>query len=289
MSQGNVRINMEKINKGILLDLHVHSNASDGQYTPSQLIEMASSAGLETLAITDHDTMSGLDEGMKRAEALGICFIPGIEISCQDKEEIHILGYGINRSSQELYDACNIWRLERENRGESMKQYFEILGIDIDLNKVKSYAGHGSLGRPHFARYLVEHGIVEDSKAAFDMYLDTPEFIIATDREKPSPFTAINLIHRAGGFAVLAHPGIYKNSDIGELVGRLVEVGLDGIECFYSRHTDTQKRQYIALMERYSLKTGCGSDYHGEAVKPNVRLGMEIDKIYRKDLITTLL
>ena len=159
------------------------------------------------------------------------------------------------------------------------------LGIDVDLDVVKSYAGDSNLGRPHFARYLVETGVVENREAAFDLYLDTEEFRCATDRKKPGVAEAVSLIHGAGGKAVLAHPGNYKKTDITELVKRLVGCGLDGIECFYSKHDESQTQEFLRLVTKYGLRTSCGSDFHGEDVKPDIRLGMELEDRYRELLI----
>ena len=273
----------------MFIDLHTHTTASDGQYTPSQLVDTSKKLGIEVLAITDHDTVAGIAEGQKRAEELSLHFILGIELSCQDVEEIHILGYGIDSNNHDLLDACNTWSQARSNRGVVIKNYLATLGIDVDLDIVKSYAGDGNLGRPHFAKYLIENGIVDSRKEAFDLYLDTEEFKKSTDRKKPSPADAIKLIHSAGGKAVLAHPGNYKKTDITELVQRLAEVGLNGIECFYSKHDESQIQEYLRLAKKYELRVGCGSDFHGEDVKPDVKLGMELDESFRKDLITTLL
>ena len=273
----------------MFLDLHTHTTASDGQYSPTQLVDMAKGMNLELLAITDHDTMAGLKEAQERADEVGMHFIPGIEISCQDVEEIHILGYGIEPSNPDLLSACNTWSQARRDRGNLIGDYLSALGIDVDLDIVKSYAGDGNLGRPHFAKYLIENGIVDSRKEAFDLYLDTEEFKKSTDRKKPSPADAIKLIHSAGGKAVLAHPGNYKKADITELVQRLAEVGLNGIECFYSKHDESQIQEYLRLAKKYELRVGCGSDFHGEDVKPDVKLGMELDESFRKDLITTLL
>lgn len=269
----------------MLIDLHTHTIASDGQYTPLQLVDMAKKLGIELLSITDHDTVAGLAEAQRRSDEIDLNFIPGIEISCQDIEEIHILGYGIDVSNPELLDASITWLEERSSRGEVIKNYLSSIGIDVDLDVVKSYARDGNLGRPHFARYLVETGVVENRKAAFDFYLDTPKFKRATNRKKTKPVDAIKLIHGAGGKAVLAHPGNYRETYIEELVRRLLECGLDGIECFYSRHSESQTKEYLKIINRYDLMTGCGSDFHGEDVKPSIKLGMELAENYREVLI----
>lgn len=271
----------------MFIDLHTHTTASDGQYSPAELVGKARNAGVQLLAITDHDTVNGLEEGSKHADKVGLRFVPGIEISAQDMEEIHILGYGIDRTNPELLDACQHWSLARSNRGEVIKRYLNTRDIDIDLEVVKSYAGNGNLGRPHFAKYLVEIGVVESRKEAFDKYLDTEEFKKATDRKKPKCVDAIELIHGAGGKAVLAHPGNYKrigDDGVAELMVRLVENGLDGIECFYSKHSKTQTEYYLSLAKQYSIKASAGSDFHGESVKPDISLGIRVEDSYKDNL-----
>ncbi len=271
----------------MLIDLHTHTTASDGQYSPKELIDKAIGAKIQIFSVTDHDTIQGLAEARKYAELQGLSFVPGIEISSQDVEEIHILGYSIDYNNQELVSACDSFSKARSNRGQLIVDYMKSLNIYIDLNVVKSYAGDGNLGRPHFARYLIEHGVVRSRKEAFDRYLDTEDFKRATDRKKPSPDEAIKLIQGAGGKAVLAHPGIYKMSEVqlDDLIKRLVDIGIDGIECFYSRHSKEQTNKYLGYIRKYDLKTSCGSDFHGEKVKPDISLGMDIDYSYYSSVI----
>ncbi len=274
---------------------------------------MALRKGIVLMAITDHDTVGGLEEAEERVSSLSsdqkgtdesvlslssghegtgeqqFHFIPGIEISTQDTEEIHILGYGIDRSNAELVEACRIWSEARTNRGDVIRDYLAAKNVSINLDEVKAYAEGGNLGRPHFARYLIEHGYVNNRKEAFSRYLDTPEFREATDRKKPSCEEAIRLIHLAGGKAVMAHPGIYRMNDsmLEALISRLAASGLDGVECFYGKHTKAQTDRYLEWIRKYGLKTSCGSDFHGETVKPGVEMGMKYDFDRYGELITT--
>lgn len=283
----------------MLVDLHTHSTASDGQYRPEELVIMAYDKGITLYAITDHDTISGIGEAnlcLKRLREKGISeeifsFIAGVEISCQDIEEIHLLGYGIDVNDRGLLEACEAFSAAREDRGLLIKEYLSTKGIEVDLNVVKSYASDGNLGRPHFAKYLVEMGIATDRKDAFSRYLDTPEFREATYRQKPSCEEAIRIIHGAKGKAVLAHPGCYMmdHDKLDDLVRRLVGMGMDGIECFYSKHSRAQTEEYLEYIRKYGLKTSCGSDYHGETVKADVSLGMVFDEKYKADLMMGLL
>lgn len=271
----------------MLLDLHIHTTASDGQYTPSEIVSMAIEKKISVIAITDHDTVSGIAEGRAKAQELGIRFIPGVEISTQEKEEIHILGYGIDETSPELNAMCREYAESRETRAQRICDFFQRRGILIDLEEIKEIAGPGIIARSHFARFLQNHGYVCTRKEAFDQYLDTPEFHEETDRVKPTPEEAIHLIHQAGGRAVLAHPGFLRKClpEMEPFIAQLKETGLDGIECFYSKHTPRQAEDFLRFAKRYNLKISCGSDFHGEQVKPDVKLGMEIDKCYAEKLI----
>lgn len=260
------------------IDLHTHSTFSDGQYTPSELVMMAKESGIEVLALTDHDIPEGNAESENVAKKVGIRFIPGIEISCQDVEEVHMVGLYINYKNKELIDACNRFRYARDRRAIKIIEYLGKFSIPIKLEEVRKIAGEGSIGRPHFARWLIEHGYVSERKEAFSKYLDSQDFHKYVSREKPTPEEAINLIHNAGGKAVLAHPGLLKMSleKQEQFISKLKIKGLDGIECFYSKHSDSQVKKYVELANTYDLKMSCGSDFHGEKVKPTVKLGMEV-------------
>jgi hypothetical protein len=243
---------------------------------------MAKNRGLAMIAITDHDTVSGIKEGRQRASEVGLEFVAGIEISTQDTEEVHILGYQIDEENEELRACCEKYEADRLNRGQRICEYFIRRNIPMPLEEIQVIAGGGSMGRPHFARWLQEHGYVSDRKEAFDKYLDTKEFHQETDREKPSPEEAIRLIHEAGGSAVLAHPGLLRMSleEQESFVEILKNAGLDGIECFYSKHSWEQIQVYLNLAEKNNLKISCGSDFHGEQIKPDVSLGMKMEDGY---------
>lgn len=270
------------------LDMHIHTTASDGQHTPSEVVMMAKEIGLEKMSITDHDTVLGIKEGRQQAAVSQIAFIPGIEISTHLDEEIHILGYFIDEDNEELRAACQSYLEGRLNRGNRIADYLRTKGIEVDLDVVKSYAGSGSLGRPHFARFLKERGAVTSVKVAFDRYLETPEFHAYVNWKRPTPQDAIALIHGAGGKAVLAHPGLLKmNQDRQKLlIQDLVGAGLDGLEAYYDLHTGKQIRFYLSEADKYGLKISCGSDFHGKLVKPKVKMGMSFPDEKRSLLIT---
>lgn len=275
------------MNSNLLLDLHTHSITSDGQYTPSELVRMAKLKDLQIISLTDHDSVAGMEEAFNKAEEIKLRFIPGIEISCQDIEEIHILGYGIDYKNHNLVEKCNEFEKSRLKRGARICDFLKYKGIDVDYGEVKSFAAGSIVARPHFARYLIKKGIVSNRKEAFDLYLDTEEFKVATNRYKPSCFDAINLIHAAGGKAVIAHPGLYKMSFVKkeDLIKKLSASGLDGIECIYSRHSKNETMQYIELSRKYNLKISAGSDFHGPNVKPDIEMGINVEKSFLKHFI----
>lgn len=267
----------------MILDLHTHSTASDGQYSPAELMDVAKEKMLEVVALTDHDTVDGIEEARKEAEALGISFIPGIEIGTREYEEVHILGLGIDETNVLLQETTRQYMLERENRGVVICEYLRTKGIEIDYEEILALAGQGSVGRPHFAQFLQEHGYTKTRKEAFTRYIDTPSFHEATDRKLPSPIEAIELIHGAGGYAVLAHPGLLKKGKEKQenFIKLLKENGLDGIEAFYSKHDYPQEKFYLTMAEKYDLKISCGSDFHGELIKPEIKLGMQVKPKYK--------
>lgn len=280
---------LERIETGVRIDLHLHTTASDGQYRPETVARMCIMNNIDIMAISDHDTLEGIESAKVEAEKGGIRFVPGIEISTQDIEEIHILGYEIDITNEALTSACFKWHRDREDRANRIVDYLATKGIPVEIDCVKQYSNGGNIGRPHFARYLIDHGFVSNREEAFSVFLDTDEFWEATDRIKPSSDEAIKLIHDAGGKAVLAHPGIYSMNeiDLDKLIERLTIAGIDGIECFYSKHNASQTDHYLKLMRYYNLKTSCGSDFHGDRIKPGICMGIEFDyKRYGKDLVT---
>lgn len=262
------------------LDLHVHTTASDGQYGPRQIIEMAKKERLSYIAITDHDTVDGIEEARQSARMNDVNMIAGIEISTMDKEEVHMLGLGIDEKSTVLKQACENYKKERLGRGERVCSFLEKRGIPVDWQEIRTIAGDGSIGRPHFAEYLMRHGYVKTKNDAFTKYLDTKVFHMETDRILPTTEEAIDLIHQSGGVAVLAHPGLLKFGgwEFDEFLKRLVASGLDGMECIYSRHNSNQVKTFLGLAQQYGLGISAGSDFHGEPVKSDVMLGMEIEE-----------
>lgn len=254
------------------IDMHVHSTASDGTFTPTEVANLALDAGLKAFALTDHDTTNGINEVMSLS--LPIEIIPGIELSAGfGKGDIHILGYYINPECKELKEAVKFMVDERIWRNEKMARNLNEAGIDITVDKLYNGDPDKVLTRAHFAGYLVDNGYVKDKAEAFKKYLgeDTPYYVL---RQYLSPEECIELILKAGGFPVLAHPFQYKLSmpDLTALIERLKKSGLYGIEALYSTYTRMEEDLAKSLAHRYNLKITGGSDFHGTN-KPDISIG----------------
>jgi len=264
-----------------MIDLHLHTNVSDGQYSPKETVHLAVCKGARCIAITDHDRISGLREAEAAAKDAGIGFIPGIEISVQGNRELHILGYHIDYTHLGLIEACDNFILLREQRVTRIYEYLRQKGVPLDDKQVRRHAPQDIVaGRPHFARAMVEAGYVSSVQEAFDKFLGTPEFD-SVERTKPSAKEGISMILDAGGVPVLAHPALLKLDDknLEELIAALVSHGLMGIECHYSTNTLEQTEQYLGCAKRFDLLVTCGSDFHGEDIKPSIGIGSGTDTL----------
>lgn len=254
------------------IDLHVHTTASDGTTAPAKVAELAKSAGLSAIAITDHDTISGCSEAMEAGKALGIEVVPGIEISTKYGVSVHILGYYVNLHSDKLNPVLEWVVNDRDERNLKMTKLMQEDGIDVDYEQMKERFGE-VVGRPHFARILVEQGRAESIKDAFDKFVDKgkkywlPRQFLSIER-------SVEIITEAGGIPVIAHPFQYKKNDeeLRELISHCKDHGLLGLECRYSGYSYDQEEYLEALAEEYDLFMTGGSDYHGNN-KPDIKLG----------------
>ena len=255
-----------------MVDLHVHSTASDGTVKPAELVELAHGLGLSGIAITDHDNTGGCREAMERGAALGLRVIPGIEISTKHKGAVHILGYGIDLGSPVLKKATD-WELhDRAERNKKICALMQADGLPVYWEELHERFGEAA-GRPHFGRRLVELGIAESIDDAFARFLNRGEkYYIG--RSYLSIGESIRIITESGGIAVLAHPFQYKltEAELRELIELCVGFGLTGMECRYSGYTGEQSAYLEALATEYSLLMTGGSDFHG-ANKPHIALG----------------
>jgi predicted metal-dependent phosphoesterase TrpH len=251
-----------------VIDLHTHSTASDGIYTPAELLRQAHSVGLRILALTDHDTTNGLDEASATAQHLGIDFIPGIEINTDvGSDEIHVLGYYLHYQRPEFQQVLQILRDARERRGQRMVELLNEQGIAVAWERVREIA-QGAVGRPHVAKALLEAGAVQSISEAFDKYIGKgrPAYV---PRYKLAPVDAIRLIRSANGLPVMAHPIDLPGLDeLRKWLPELVEAGLVGLETYYGPYTEEKELQLRALADQYHLIPTGGSDFHGPGIHP---------------------
>lgn len=265
-----------------IADLHTHSTASDGQHSPTELVRLAKEAGIEVLAITDHDTVDGVKEAVKAGRTLGVRVVPGIELSAREYNTFHILGYGIDSADPGLSALCEERRDCRDRRSRRIIEYLAEKGMAISLKEVEAAAGGIVIGRPHFARVMLDKGYITNLRQAFDQYLDTQEYHDYMGNSRPPVERCIRVLKGAGGKVSLAHPhqiGIDDDA-LERQVQELAALGLDAIECCYPKHTAEQTALYLKLAEKYNLRVTGGSDFHGEKVKPGIRLAqldLELD------------
>lgn len=258
----------------MIADLHTHSTASDGQYSPEELVRLAKERGIEVLALTDHDTLDGVEAAARAGETLGLRVLRGVELGAAEYENLHILGYGVMPGAPVLSELCGKFKAGRDERNVKIIGFLREKGCELSLNEVEEIAGGDIIGRPHFARAMVRRGYVQSNREAFDCYLDTAEYHQKVKRFKAGAQTCLEAIKLAGGRASFAHPyqvGL-EDEALEALVRQLKDWGLDAIECYYPRHTPEQTAFYLRLAEKYDLHITGGSDFHGEQVKPDIRL-----------------
>ena len=250
-------------------DLHTHSTCSDGQYSPSELAALVKKRGAQVWALTDHDNVGGVEEAKAAGKALGLRVIRGVELSADDYLNLHILGYGF--STESMQDWLNSLKGGRNNRKYRIRDFLRTKGLEVPLDEVDAEAAGAPIGRPHFAKVMLKHGMVATRKEAFDRYLDTPEFQEIEKGTKPSAEECVRRIKAAGGKVSLAHPYqiVLNGETLDELIGRLKGYGLDAVECCYPIHTPEQTAEYRRLAEKHGLCITGGSDFHGEKNKPD--------------------
>ena len=252
-----------------MIDLHLHTTASDGRLSPAQLVARASAAGLTTISVTDHDTVAAIGEVSEVARGVNVGVVPGIEITAvDDGRDVHMLGYFFDPESASLAAVLQRQRALRVARVREIGAKLATLGMVVDVESVLLAAAArpgSSVGRPQVARELVRAGYVTSVQDAFDKWLATgrPAFI---PRTGPSPAAIVDVIHEAGGLASMAHPGVTKRD---ELIGPLVESGMDAIEIYHSDHTPEDQNRYQIIARRYGVPVSGGSDFHGEETRRN--------------------
>jgi predicted metal-dependent phosphoesterase TrpH len=258
-----------------IIDLHVHTNHSDGTFTPREALSLARERGVASMAVTDHDTTTALAEAALIGAEVGVEVVPGIEFSAvYEGDGVHVLCYFMDPEDPDLVAELGRLRDDRERRGDHMVEKLIALGYPVSFQRVKEIAGDAPIVRPHIAQAMVEAGVVPTVKDAF-----TEEFIGSNgaayvEKHALHPLEALRLIHAAGGVCVLAHPGTFRETKPVPLalIEELAEAGLDGIEAFHPEHTPEVEDRYIEMAGRLGLLWTGGSDCHGLRYDP-VRLG----------------
>jgi predicted metal-dependent phosphoesterase TrpH len=252
-----------------MIDLHIHSTASDGTLTPEQVVTRAQELGLRAIALADHDTVGGVEPALTAAKDTGLLMLPAVEISTDwQSTEIHMLGYFLDCNNPELLERLALIREAREGRAEKMVTRLRELGMNISYESVLERANGGSVGRPHVAAELATRGYVRNQPEAFDRYLarDKPAYI---PRYKLSYEEAIGIIRRSQGLPVLSHPGLVK--DDRKVRGMLPALG--GLEAYHTAHTAAQGQKYARLAREKGLLITGGTDSHGPGGSLPVEIG----------------
>ncbi|MGI6778822.1 MAG: PHP domain-containing protein [Acetivibrionales bacterium] len=255
------------------IDLHTHSTASDGTLTPRQLVRHAKECGLSAIALTDHDTIDGIEDALDEAALIGFEVIPGIEISVDYQTEMHILGYFFDNDYLNVEPALDELRRSREERNPKIVNNLNRLGFSISMEEVKKEAQGEIVARPHIASVLYKKGYVKSIREAFDKYLSVGKPAYC-QRKKLAPEKGLKLISEAGGIPVLAHP-IYLHlgyNQLDSLIYKLKKAGLAGIEAYYSDNSKEDTRKLLKLAQKHELLVTGGSDFHGD-FKTDIRIG----------------
>jgi 3',5'-nucleoside bisphosphate phosphatase len=269
------------------IDLHIHSTASDGSYAPAELLRMASRLGLEAIAITDHDILEGSRIAFSGEIPANLKLLSGVEISvnppgeCQIDGSMHVLGYGIDLDHQPLAEALAELRQARDERIPAILKRLRQAGIEIDLESVTEQTGGGAIGRPHVANVLVRMGAARDIDDAFDKYLGNgrPAYV---DKFRLDCRRAFDLIRGAGGVPVLAHPFLIRSRQadwMAPLFKRLADLGLMGVEAYYSKHPPEVVANIKSAARQFSLLITGGSDFHGD-LTPDIQMGRGLGDLF---------
>ena len=268
-------------NTHVRIDLHIHSNASDGTLTPPEILALAQNLHLGAIAITDHDTLEGSKDALSFGIPPSVKFLTGVEISAEPPPSFscagsfHILGYAVDVDHPDLNRTLSMLKDSRKNRNPKILKLLSHFGVDITLDEVMNLAGNSQPGRPHIAQLMVEKGYVGSIDGAFDEYLgnNKPAYV---DRFRFECEETIKTILNAGGIPVLAHPlllGIKENDILENLIAVLTDMGMRGIEAYYPEHTRDLVAYYSRLARRYNLLITGGTDFHGD-IKPEIQMGV---------------
>ncbi len=262
------------------IDLHIHSTASDGSFTPAEIVSLASTLNLKAIAITDHDSVEGAKAAMQLPSPAPLNLLAGVEISTSFPDtftcggSLHLLGYDMDVDDPTLNQLLLTLRQAREKRTPKIIRRLNALGHDITLPELFSRFKKGQVGRPHIAQLMMEKGFVNSIDEAFDNFLgkNGPAYV---DKHRIDCEQAIKTVINAGGISVLAHPGLIKlppNKTLEELITALKKAGLNGIEAYYPNHTKGETTDYLNIAKQFDLLVTGGTDFHG-TIKPEIQMG----------------
>ena len=259
-----------------MIDLHTHTKASDGEKTPEELIDLAIKSNISALAITDHDTVDSLEIAEKYASTKrNFLFIPGIEMEAEfDNGQMHILGLFIDYKNQTLLDKLSYVKKERNLRNEKFINELNKMGYEITLDELKEISGGNTIGKPHFARIFLKKNYIKTKSEMFDRFFNQPP-LSKYKKFSYSPKDVITMLKNSGGTVILAHPQTLKleKEEFIEKVIELKSYGLDGLECYHSKQTPEQMKEFKEIAKNLNLLISKGSDYHGPITKPETKLG----------------
>jgi len=264
-----------------IVDLHTHTTESDGSFTPEELMLEAKRVGLSAIAITDHDSISGIKKAAPLAEELGIELIPGVELSTDyNGKEVHVVGLYVNVEDEYFLTKIKEFKENRDSRNAIMVENLQKEGFAITMEELTAENPDCVITRANIARFLYEHGMIPTIQTAFEKYIgDNCKCYV--NRFKITPMDGVRLIKKAGGTAILAHPLLYHMSDstLQKMVDEMKEAGLDGIEAIYCTYTPAEERQMKQFAKENGLLISGGSDFHG-TTKPKLELGTGYGKLY---------
>lgn len=280
-----------------MIDLHTHTNGSDGEKTPEELIDLAISKKITALAITDHDTVDSIEKAVKYAKSKDILLIPGIEVEAQIKKgQMHILGLFVDYKNKELRKKLKYIKKARDSRNLKFIEEFNKLGFNITLDELKEVSEGKIIGKPHFAKIFLRKKYIKEKDEIFQNYFEKTPF-----KEIPKtiygPEEVIKTLKEANAIVILAHPQSLKleNEELKEKIKELKKYGLDGLECYHSKQTKKQMEDFKNIAQEYGLIITKGSDYHGPNTKPGIELGtgkknnIVLEESEEKDMVNKLL
>lgn len=243
-----------------MIDLHLHSMASDGTLTPTEIVKLAHKLNLKAIALTDHDSVEGLPFALKEGNHLGIEVVPAVELSSDfEGRDVHLLGYYVDYKEAWFKEHLKQLKEARFQRAVKMIEKLKEAGLMIAFKDVLEEAGDGAVGRAHIARVMIKQGYIDDIEEAFEKYIGR-KALCYVEKYSFQPEEVIEVIRKANGIAILAHPGL---SEVDESIGKYIKHGLQGLEAYHSNHTKQMTAKYLKLAEHYGLITTGGSDCHG--------------------------